>query len=168
MSKHRLGRMNLLRLFLLIVFLFFTFYSPLYSQEFEKKAREHVIKYYVNDIFYDVQEQIKQKIKYDFKNQEISIKSEDLDKIANIISYNIAETLEEFVPDVATKTMMKYYTENEINILNDLYATKTDDDLSFAKKNYYFQRELNATIMTYLYNNIESMIESELTYTEKR
>lgn len=160
--------MNLLRLFLLIVFLFFTFYSPLYSQEFEKKAREHVIKYYVNDIFYDVQEQIKQKIKYDVKNQEISIKSEDLDKIANIISYNIAETLEEFVPDVATKTMMKYYTENEINILNDLYATKTDDDLSFAKKNYYFQRELNATIMTYLYNNIESMIESELTYTEKR
>lgn len=168
MSKHRLGRMNLLRLFLLIVFLFFTFYSPLYSQEFEKKAREHVIKYYVNDIFFDVQEQIKQKIKYDVKNQEISIKSEDLDKIANIISYNIAETLEEFVPDVATKTMMKYYTENEINILNDLYATKTDDDLSFAKKNYYFQRELNATIMTYLYNNIESMIESELTYTEKR
>ena len=168
MSKHRLGRMNLLRLFLLIVFLFFTFYSPLYSQEFEKKAREHVIKYYVNDIFYDVQEQIKQKIKYDVKNQEISIKSEDLDKIANIISYNIAETLEEFVPDVATKTMMKYYTENEIGILNDLYATKTDDDLSFAKKNYYFQRELNATIMTYLYNNIESMIESELTYTEKR
>ena len=160
--------MNLLRLFLLIVFLFFTFYSPLYSQEFEKKAREHVIKYYVNDIFYDVQEQIKQKIKYDVKNQEISIKSEDLDKIANIISYNIAETLEEFVPDVATKTMMKYYTENEIGILNDLYATKTDDDLSFAKKNYYFQRELNATIMTYLYNNIESMIESELTYTEKR
>tara|TARA_B100001027_G_scaffold186338_1_gene138788 strand:+ start:99 stop:605 length:507 start_codon:yes stop_codon:yes gene_type:complete len=168
MSKHRLGRMNLLRLFLLIVFLFFTFYSPLYSQEFEKKAREHVIKYYVNDIFFDVQEQIKQKIKYDVKNQEISIKSEDLDKIANIISYNIAETLEEFVPDVATKTMMKYYTENEIGILNDLYATKTDDDLSFAKKNYYFQRELNATIMTYLYNNIESMIESELTYTEKR
>ena len=168
MSKHRLGRMNLLRLFLLIVFLFFTFYSPLYSQEFEKKAREHVIKYYVKDIFYDVQEQIKQKIKYDVKNQEISIKSEDLDKIANIISYNIAETLEEFVPDVATKTMMKYYTENEIGILNDLYATKTDDDLSFAKKNYYFQRELNATIMTYLYNNIESMIESELTYTEKR
>ena len=168
MSKHRLGRMNLLRLFLLIVFLFFTFYSPLYSQEFEKKAREHVIKYYVNDIFYDVQEQIKQKIKYDVKNQEISIKSEDLDKIANIISYNIAETLEGFVPDVATKIMMKYYTENEISILNDLYATKTDDDLSFAKKNYYFQRELNATIMTYLYNNIESMIESELTYTEKR
>ena len=168
MSKHRLGRMNLLRLFLLIVFLFFTFYSPLYSQEFEKKAREHVIKYYVNDIFFDVQEQIKQKIKYDVKNQEISIKSEDLDKIANIISYKIAETLEEFVPDVATKTMMKYYTENEIGILNDLYATKTDDDLSFAKKNYYFQRELNATIMTYLYNNIESMIESELTYTEQR
>ena len=168
MSKHRLERMNLLRLFLLIVFLFLTFYSPLYSEEFEKKAREHVIKYYVNDIFFDVQEQIKQKIKYDVKNQEISIKSEDLDKIANIISYNIAETLEEFVPDVATKTMMKYYTENEIGILNDLYATKTDDDLSFAKKNYYFQRELNATIMTYLYNNIESMIESELTYTEKR
>ena len=168
MSKHRLERMNLLRLFLLIVFLFLTFYSPLYSEEFEKKAREHVIKYYVNDIFFDVQEQIKQKIKYDVKNQEISIKSEDLDKIANIISYNIAETLEEFVPDVATKTMMKYYTENEIGILNDLYATKTDDDLSFAKKNYYFQRELNATIMTYLYNNIETMIESELTYTEQR
>ena len=168
MSKHRLERMNLLRLFLLIVFLFLTFYSPLYSEEFEKKAREHVIKYYVNDIFFDVQEQIKQKIKYDVKNQEISIKSEDLDKIANIISYNIAETLEGFVPDVATKIMMKYYTENEISILNDLYATKTDDDLSFAKKNYYFQRELNATIMTYLYNNIESMIESELTYTEQR
>ena len=160
--------MNLLRLFLLIVFVFLTFYSPLYSEEFEKKAREHVIKYYVNDIFFDVQEQIKQKIKYDVKNQEISIKSEDLDKIANIISYNIAETLEGFVPDVATKIMMKYYTENEISILNDLYATKTDDDFSFAKKNYYFQKELNATIMTYLYNNIESMIESELTYTEQR
>ena len=168
MSKHRLDRVKLLGLFLLIVFLFLTFNSPLYSEEFEKKAREHVIKYYVNDIFFDVQEQIKQKIKYDVKNQEISIKSEDLDKIANIISYNIAETLEGFVPDVATKIMMKYYTENEISILNDLYATKTDDDLSFAKKNYYFQRELNATIMTYLYNNIESMIESELTYTEQR
>ena len=155
-----------MRLFLLIVFIFLTIKSPLHSEEFEKKVREHVIKYYVNDIFFDVQEQIKQKIKYDFKNQEINIKSEDLDKIANIISYNIAETLEEFVPDVATKIMMKYYTENEIGILNDLYATKTDDDLSFAKKNYYFQRELNATIMTYLYNNIESMIESELTYTE--
>ena len=63
---------------------------------------------------------------------------------------------------------MKYYTENEIGILNDLYATKTDDDLSFAKKNYYFQRELNAIIMTHLYNNIDSMIESELTYTERR
>ena len=86
-------------------------------------------------------------IKYDVKNQEINIKPEDLDKIANIISYNIAETLEEFVPDVTTKIMMKYYTENEIGILNDLYATKTDDDLSFAKK---------------------SMIESELTYTERR
>ena len=160
--------MRLLRLFLLIVLLFLTFNSPLHSEEFEKKVREHVIKYYVNDIFFDVQEQIKQKIKYDVKNQEINIKTEDLDKIANIISYNIAETLEEFVPDVATKIMMKYYTENEIGILNELYATKTDDDLSFAKKNYYFQRELNATIMTHLYNNIESMIESELTYTEQR
>ncbi len=168
MSKLRLEKVRLLRLFLLIVLLFLTFNSPLHSEEFEKKVREHVIKYYVNDIFFDVQEQIKQKIKYDFKNQEINIKSEELDKIANIISYNIAETLEEFVPDVATKIMMKYYTENEIGILNDLYATKTDDDLSFAKKNYYFQRELNATIMTHLYNNIESMIESELTYTEQR
>lgn len=168
MSILRLGRVKLFRLFLLIVLLFLTFNSPLHSEEFEKKVREHVIKYYVNDIFFEVQEQIKQKIKYDVKNQEINIKSEDLDKIANIISYNIAETLEEFVPDVATKIMMKYYTENEIGILNELYATKTDDDLSFAKKNYYFQRELNATIMTYLYNNIESMIESELTYTEQR
>tara|TARA_B100000927_G_scaffold291387_1_gene293327 strand:- start:255 stop:755 length:501 start_codon:yes stop_codon:yes gene_type:complete len=166
MSILRLGRVKLFRLFLLIVLLFLTFNSPLHSEEFEKKVREHVIKYYVNDIFFEVQEQIKQKIKYDVKNQEINIKSEDLDKIANIISYNIAETLEEFVPDVATKIMMKYYTENEIGILNELYATKTDDDLSFAKKNYYFQRELNATIMTHLYNNIESMIESELTYTE--
>ena len=166
MSKLQLQRVQLLRLFLLIVLLFLTFNSPLHSEEFEKKVREHVIKYYVNDIFFEVQEQIKQKIKYDVKNQEINIKSEDLDKIANIISYNIAETLEEFVPDVATKIMMKYYTENEIGILNELYATKTDDDLSFAKKNYYFQRELNATIMTHLYNNIESMIESELTYTE--
>ncbi len=166
MSILQLGRVKLFRLFLLIVLLFLTFNSPLHSEEFEKKVREHVIKYYVNDIFFEVQEQIKQKIKYDVKNQEINIKSEDLDKIANIISYNIAETLEEFVPDVATKIMMKYYTENEIGILNELYATKTDDDLSFAKKNYYFQRELNATIMTHLYNNIESMIESELTYTE--
>ena len=168
MSKLRLEKVRLLRLFLLIVLLFLTFNSPLHSEEFKKKVREHVIKYYVNDIFFDVQEQIKQKIKYDVKNQEINIKPEDLDKIANIISYNIAETLEEFVPDVATKIMMKYYTENEIGILNELYATKTDDDLSFAKKNYYFQRELNATIMTHLYNNIESMIESELTYTEQR
>jgi len=168
MSKLRLEKVRLFRLFLLIVLLFLTFNSPLHSEEFEKKVREHVIKYYVNDIFFDVQEQIKQKIKYDVKNQEINIKPEDLDKIANIISYNIAESLEEFVPDVATKIMMKYYTENEIGILNDLYATKTDDDLSFAKKNYYFQRELNATIMTHLYNNIDSMIESELTYTEQR
>ena len=166
MSKLRLEKVRLLRLFLLIVLLFLTFNSPLHSEEFEKKVREHVIKYYVNDIFFDVQEQIKQKIKYDVKNQEINIKPEDLDKISNIISYNIAESLEEFVPDVATKIMMKYYTENEIGILNDLYATKTDDDLSFAKKNYYFQRELNAIIMTHLYNNIDSMIESELTYTE--
>ena len=164
MSKLRLEKVRLLRLFLLIVLLFLTFNSPLHSEEFEKKVREHVIKYYVNDIFFDVQEQIKQKIKYDVKNQEINIKTEDLDKIANIISYNIAETLEEFVPDVATKIMMKYYTENEIGILNELYATKTDDDLSFAKK--ITNRELNATIMTHLYNNIESMIESELTYTE--
>jgi hypothetical protein len=168
MSELQLPRVKSLRLFLLIVLLFLTFNSPLHSEEFEKKVREHVIKYYVNDIFFDVQEQIKEKIKYDVKNQEINIKPEDLDKIANIISYNIAETLEEFVPDVTTKIMMKYYTENEIGILNDLYATKTDDDLSFAKKNYYFQRELNAIIMTHLYNNIESMIESELTYTERR
>ena len=168
MSKLQLQRVQLLRLFLLIVLLFLTFNSPLHSEEFEKKVREHVIKYYVNDIFLDVQEQIKQRIKYDVKNQEINIKPEDLDKIANIISYNIAETLDEFVPNVATKIMMKYYTENEIGILNDLYSTKTDDDLSFAKKNYYFQRELNATIMTYLYNNIESMIDSEFTHTEQR
>ena len=117
-------------------------------------------------IFFDVQEQINQKIWYDVKNQEIDVKSEDLDKIANIISYNIAENLEEFIPDVATNIMMKYYSENEIDILNDLYSSKTDDDLTFAKKNYYFQRELNAIIMTYLYNNVESMIESELTFTE--
>ncbi|MDC3084708.1 hypothetical protein OA439_02385 [Gammaproteobacteria bacterium] len=132
----------------------------------QKKAREHVIRYYINDIFFDVQEQINQKIKYDVKNQEIDVKSEDLDKIANIISYNITENLEEFIPDVATNIMMKYYSENEIDILNDLYSSKTDDDLTFAKKNYYFQRELNAIIMTYLYNNVESMIESELTLTE--
>ena len=117
-------------------------------------------------IFFDVQEQINQKIKYDVKNQEIDVKSEDLDKIAHIISYNIAENLEEFIPDVATNIMTKYYSENEIDILNDLYSSKTDDDLTFAKKNYYFQRELNAIIMTYLYNNVESMIESELTFTE--
>ena len=135
-------------------------------QELQKKAREHVIRYYINDIFFDVQEQINQKIKYDVKNQEIDVKSEDLDKIANIISYNITVNLEEFIPDVATNIMMKYYSENEIDILNDLYSSKTDDDLTFAKKNYYFQRELNAIIMTYLYNNVESMIESELTLTE--
>ena len=166
MSKLRLQRVKLLRLLLSILFLFITFNSPLYSQELQKKAREHVIRYYINDIFFDVQEQINQKIKYDVKNQEIDVKSEDLDKIANIISYNIAENLEEFIPDVATNIMMKYYSENEIDILNDLYSSKTDDDLTFAKKNYYFQRELNAIIMTYLYNNVESMIESELTLTE--
>ena len=166
MSELRLQRVKLLRLLLSILFLFITFNSPLHSQELLKKAREHVIRYYINDIFFDVQEQINQKIKYDVKNQEIDVKSEDLDKIANIISYNIAETLEEFIPDVATNIMMKYYSENEIDILNDLYSSKTDDDLTFAKKNYYFQRELNAIIMTYLYNNVESMIESELTFTE--
>tara|TARA_B100001559_G_C16338276_1_gene546790 strand:- start:377 stop:862 length:486 start_codon:yes stop_codon:yes gene_type:complete len=159
-------RVKLLRLLLSILFLFITVNSPLYSQELQKKAREHVIRYYINDIFFDVQEQINQKIKYDVKNQEIDVKSEDLDKIANIISYNITENLEEFIPDVATNIMMKYYSENEIDILNDLYSSKTDDDLTFAKKNYYFQRELNAIIMTYLYNNVESMIESELTLTE--
>ena len=166
MSKLRLQRVKLLRLLLSILFLFITFNSPLHSQELQKKAREHVIRYYINDIFFDVQEQINQKIKYDVKNQEIDVKSEDLDKIANIISYNITENLEEFIPDVATNIMMKYYSENEIDILNDLYSFKTDDDLTFAKKNYYFQRELNAIIMTYLYNNVESMIESELTLTE--
>ena len=166
MSKLRMQRVKLLRLLLSILFLFITINSPLYSQELQKKAREHVIRYYINDIFFDVQEQINQKIKYDVKNQEIDVKSEDLDKIANIISYNIAENLEEFIPDVATNIMMKYYSENEIDILNDLYSSKTDDDLTFAKKNYYFQRELNAIIMTYLYNNVESMIESELTLTE--
>ena len=166
MSKLRLQRVKLLRLLLSILFLFITVNSPLYSQELQKKAREHVIRYYINDIFFGVQEQINQKIKYDVKNQEIDVKSEDLDKIANIISYNITENLEEFIPDVATNIMMKYYSENEIDILNDLYSSKTDDDLTFAKKNYYFQRELNAIIMTYLYNNVESMIESELTLTE--
>ena len=166
MSKLRLQSVKLLSLFLLIVLLLLTFNSPLHSKEFEKKVREHVIRYYVNDIFFEVQEQIKQKIKYDVKSQEIDIKSEDLDKIANIISYNIAETLDAYVPDIATKIMIKYYTENEIDILNNLYSTKTDDDLSFAKKNYYFQRELNTTIMTYLYSNIESMIESELISAE--
>ena len=166
MSKLRLQSVKLLSLFLLIVLLSLTFNSPLHSKEFEKKVREHVIRYYVNDIFFEVQEQIKQKIKYDVKSQEIDIKSEDLDKIANIISYNIAETLDAYVPDIATKIMIKYYTENEIDILNNLYSTKTDDDLSFAKKNYYFQRELNTTIMTYLYSNIESMIESELISAE--
>tara|TARA_Y200000002_G_scaffold129965_1_gene107066 strand:- start:6141 stop:6641 length:501 start_codon:yes stop_codon:yes gene_type:complete len=166
MSKLRVQRVKLLRLLLSILFLFITVNSPLYSQELQKKAREHVIRYYINDIFFDVQEQINQKIKYDVKNQEIDVKSEDLDKIANIISYNITENLEEFIPDVATNIMMKYYSENEIDILNDLYSSKTDDDLTFAKKNYYFQRELNAIIMTYLYNNVESMIESELTLTE--
>ena len=166
MSKLRLQRVKLLRLLLSILFLFITFNSPLHSQELQKKAREHVIRYYINDIFFDVQEQINQKIKYDVKNQEIDVKSEDLDKIANIISYNITENLEEFIPDVATNIMMKYYSENEIDILNDLYSSKTDDDLTFAKKNYYFQREHNAIIMTYLYNNVESMIESELTFTE--
>ena len=166
MSKLRMQRVKLLRLLLSILFLFITFNSSLHSQELQKKAREHVIRYYINDIFFDVQEQINQKIRYDVKNQEIDVKSEDLDKIANIISYNIAENLEEFIPDVATNIMMKYYSENEIDILNDLYSSKTDDDLTFAKKNYYFQRELNAIIMTYLYNNVESMIESELTLTE--
>ena len=166
MGKVRVQRVKLLRLLLSILFLFITVNSPLYSQELQKKAREHVIRYYINDIFFDVQEQINQKIKYDVKNQEIDVKSEDLDKIANIISYNITENLEEFIPDVATNIMMKYYSENEIDILNDLYSSKTDDDLTFAKKNYYFQRELNAIIMTYLYNNVESMIESELTLTE--
>ena len=166
MSKLRLQSVKLLSLFLLIVLLSLTFNSPLHSKEFEKKVREHVIRYYVNDIFFEVQEQIKQKIKYDVKIQEIDIKSEDLDKIANIISYNIAETLDAYVPDIATKIMIKYYTENEIDILNNLYSTKTDDDLSFAKKNYYFQRELNTTIMAYLYSNIESMIESELISAE--
>ena len=81
MSELQLQRVKLLRLFLLIVFIFLTINSPLHSEEFEKKVREHVIKYYVNDIFFDVQEQIKQKIKYDVKNQEINIKTEDLDKI---------------------------------------------------------------------------------------
>ena len=166
MSKLRVQRVKLLRLLLSILFLFVTVNSPLHSQELQKKAREHVIRYYINDIFFDVQEQINQKIKYDVKNQEIDVKSEDLDKIANIISYNITENLEEFIPDIATNIMMKYYSENEIDILNDLYSSKTDDDLTFAKKNYYFQRELNAIIMTYLYNNVESMIESELTLTE--
>ena len=52
--------------------------------------------------------------------------------------------------------------------MSDLEGKKPRTLLSFAKKNYYFQRELNATIMTYLYNNIDSMIESELTYTEQR
>ena len=166
MSKILLQRVKLLRLFLFIILLFFTLKLSVYSEELENKARDHVMRYYVNDIFFDVQEQIKHKIKYDVKNQEIDIQSEDLDKVANIISYNIAENLEEIVPDVATRIMMKYYTEDEIDILNDLYSSKTDDDLTFAKKNYYFQRELNAIIMTYLYNNVESMIESELTFTE--
>ena len=72
MSKLRLQRVKLLRLLLSILFLFITFNSPLHSQELQKKAREHVIRYYINDIFFDVQEQINQKIKYDVKNQAVS------------------------------------------------------------------------------------------------
>ena len=48
MSELQLQRVKLLRLFLLIVFIFLTINSPLHSEEFEKKVREHVIKYYVN------------------------------------------------------------------------------------------------------------------------
>ena len=89
MSKLRVQRVKLLRLLLSILFLFITINSPLHSPELHKKAKEHVIRYYINDIFFDVQEQINQKIRYDVKNQEIDVKSEDLDKIADIISYNI-------------------------------------------------------------------------------
>ena len=38
----------------------------------------------------------------------------------------------------------------------------SDDGLSFARKNYYFNRELNIIIMNYLYNNIDRIIEQEL------
>ena len=166
MIRHSLQTEKLLRLFFFVILLYFTFNSSVQPQELEKKARDQVIKYYVNDIFFDVQEQIKQKIIHDVKNQEIGIKSEDLEKIANIVSYNITEDFADFVPDIATKVMMKYYTENEIDALNNIYSAKTDDDMTFAKKNYYFQRELNVIITTYLYNNVEKMIESELTIAE--
>jgi hypothetical protein len=66
------------------------------------------------------------------------------------------------VPDIATKLMMKYYSTREIEALNEIYGKTSSNGISFARKNYYFNRELNAIIMSYVHNNIEQIIEEEL------
>ena len=130
--------------------------------ELEDKAREHVVKYYLKDIFSDLKIQIKQKIISDVNLANIEIEPKELDVIASVIAKSTTSAFEDFIPDIATQLLMKYYTIKDIDGLNKIYANTSDDGLSFARKNYYFNRELNIIIMNYLYNNIDQIIEQEL------
>lgn len=149
-------------IFLQIVLLSVTIASNTQASELENKAEEHITRYYINDIFADLKLQIKQKIISDVNMANIEIEPKDLDVIANAIALSTSSAFEDFVPDIATKLMMKYYSTKEIEALNEIYGKTSSNGISFARKNYYFNRELNAIIMSYVHNNIEQIIEEEL------
>ena len=149
-------------IFLQIVLLSVTIASNTQASELENKAEEHITRYYINDIFADLKLQIKQKIISDVNMANIEIEPKDLDVIANAIALSTSSAFEDFVPDIATKLMMKYYSMKEIETLNEIYGKTSSDGISFARKNYYFNRELNTIIMSYFYNNIDQIIEEEL------
>lgn len=149
-------------LFLQIILFGITISPNTLAGELENKAQEHVTSYYVNDIFADLELQIKQKIISDVKMANIAMEPKDLDIIADAIAVSASSAFEDFVPDIATKLMMKYYSMKEIEALNEIYGKTSSDGISFARKNYYFNRELNTIIMSYFYNNIDQIIEEEL------
>tara|TARA_Y100000590_G_scaffold458649_2_gene613825 strand:- start:18372 stop:18869 length:498 start_codon:yes stop_codon:yes gene_type:complete len=155
----KLNKSFIFSIFLLLIF----FSKNVISMELEDKVRKHIDDYYMEDIFADIKSQIASKIIIDMESANVDIDSSDMEIIAINIAEITSQAIHEQIPDLMVKLMIKYYSTQEIDMLNNLYSSNTNDGQSFAKKNYYFNRELNAAIAYYLYNNLDLIIEEELT-----
>lgn len=121
-------------------------------------ANEHVDVYLVDTVINTMKPLIAEKVLKDIQSLDLLLPKDESKIIAEKIAISTVSRMKEDIPKIASKTMIKYFTKNDIEKLTEIYSLDSDNGILFAKKSYLYQSELAQKISLYIYANMEEIV----------
>ncbi|MFQ3360963.1 MAG: hypothetical protein ACKVLI_02355 [Alphaproteobacteria bacterium] len=121
-------------------------------------ANEHVDVYLVDTVINTMKPLIAEKVLKDIESLDLLLPKDESKIIAEKIAISTVSRMKEDIPKIASKTMIKYFTKNDIEKLTEIYSLDSDNGILFAKKSYLYQSELAQKISLYIYANMEEIV----------